>query len=111
MAMNREQWIAQHKKNVAWVNEQIRICLMARRLLKGEQKKDFYNLIRNASEHNRPELLPLREKVFVEHDEFYSLRFQNYDRGIMSDVFDIQKWIYHARELKWKEEAKPWLVS
>lgn len=105
----REEWIAQHKKNVAWVNEQIRICLMARRLLKGEQQKNFRYLIHNASEHNRPELLPLQAKI--KDDEFYSLRFQNYDRGILSNVFDIRKWLYEARTLKWKEAEKPYLVS
>jgi hypothetical protein len=107
----REEWIAQHKKNVAWVNEQIRICLMARRLLYDDFKKDYYHLIHNASEHNRPELLPLREKVCVEHNEFFSLRFQNYDRGILSDVFDIRKWLYEARMLKWKEAEKPYLAG
>jgi hypothetical protein len=105
----REEWIAQHKKNVAWVNEQIRICLMARRLLKGEEQKNFSWLIRSASEHNRPELLPLREKI--ENNEFYSLRFQNYDRGILSNVFDIHKWLYEARALKWKEAEKPYLAN
>lgn len=107
--MTREQWIAIHKKNVAWINEQIRICLMARRLLKDDFKKDFYRLIYNASEHCSPELLPLREKI--EHDEFYSLRFQNYNRGMLSNVFDIHKWLYEARTLKWKEAEKPYLVS
>jgi len=82
---------------------------MARRLFKGEDQKNFRHLIYSANEHNRPELLPLREKI--EHEEYFSLRFSSYDRGILGTIFDIHHFLYEARKLKWKEAEKPWLVS
>jgi coproporphyrinogen III oxidase len=106
--MTREEWIEIHKKNVKWINEQIRICLMARRLLKGIEQKNFEHMIRNANEHHRPELLPLKEAL---QGEYFSLRFSSYDRGILGTIFDIHHFLYEARKLKWKEAEKPYLVS
>jgi len=104
--MTRERLIEQHQKNIVWINEQIRICLMARRLLKGEKEANYSHLIWSASEHHRPELLPLKEAV---NTEFWSLRFTSYGRALISTVFDVKHFIYEARLLKWKAEEHPWL--
>ena len=110
--MTREQRIKQHRKNVEWINGQIRICIMARRLLKGQPPKNYWWLIRDASEHVRPELLPLKALVFDSeaYRESYRLRFENYNLALLSEVFDIRKWLYEARALKWKEQEAPWLT-
>jgi len=100
----REEWIAIHQKNVAWANDQIRICLMARRLLKGQEQKNFDWLIRDANEHNRPELIPLKDAI-EKYRESWRLRFQNYSLALLSTIFDIKKFIFEARSLKWEEQA------
>ena len=41
----------------------------------------------------------------------YRLRFSNYGAAILHAVFDIRKWIYEARVLKWRAQESPWLVS
>lgn len=106
--MYRQAAIEQHQKNVAWANQQIRICLMARRLLKKYEQKDFGWLINNASEHNRPELLPLKEAI---NNESWRLRFQNHDLALIAVIFNAHLFVYEARLLKWKQEEQPWLAE
>lgn len=106
----REDWIALHKKNVEWANDQIRICLMARHLLKGREQSKFSMLLHHANEHSDAELLPLKAAI-AKYQDGWNLRFQNYSLGLLSEIFDTKKFIYEARCLKWKEQEKPWLAG
>lgn len=105
-SMTLQSLIELHNQNKAWVNQQIRICLLARRLLKGVHQNKYWQMIHDASEHHHPELLPLKTAT---DNECYRLRFENYNLGLLNEVFDIRKWIYEARALKWKEQEKSWL--
>lgn len=106
----QQDWIEIHKNNVQWVNDQIRICLMARRLLKGREQKDFDLLITHATEHHNPELLPLKQAI-AKYQAGWDVRFHSFSIGVLSEIFDTRKFIYEARCLKWKEEEKPWLKT
>lgn len=106
----RQYWIDLHKKNVTWANDQIRICLMARRVLKGIEQSKFSMLLHHANEHSDAELLPLKQAI-AKYQDGWNLRFQNYSLGLLSEIFDVKTFIYEARTLKWKEQEKPWLAG
>ena len=104
----RQDFIDLHKRNTEWVNRQIRICLMVRRLLKNDKEEEFTRLIRNASENYRPELIPLKIEISKDQ-EFWNLRFQNSSLGLRSSIFDTKHFISEARKLKIERSEKPWL--
>lgn len=84
----RQYWIDLHKKNVTWANDQIRICLMSRRVLKGIEQSKFSMLLHHANEHSDAELLPLKQAI-AKYQDGWNLRFQNYSLGLLSEIFDI----------------------
>jgi len=92
----QQEWIEIHQKNKNWINQQIRICLLARHLIKNDPQKMFEFLIRKADSNNRPDLIPLRE---LTNDHYWTERFQNYDKGIIGTIFNIKHFIFEARKL------------
>jgi hypothetical protein len=97
------RFIETHKRNVAWVNEQIRICVMARRLLKGHKQSSYAWLIQHSDCNGHPELAPLKEAI-AKHRESWNLRFGSYNLALIRDIFDLRHFVYQARTLKWKEQ-------
>ncbi len=104
--MSWETRWAQHQRNITWVAAQIRICNMARRLLRPYEQQDFWQLLWKADTSNRPELLPLRRLVMEDEEfkDYYRQRFVNYALALCSKIFDTRKWLYEARALRWKTE-------
>jgi hypothetical protein len=107
--MTREVRIYYHQKAVAWVNEQIRLCLLARRVLKGYNPEKYYMHIVHATVHCGAELLQLREALF--QNPVWALRFESYRKGLINKVFDVTHYIAEARTLKIKQQELPWLAG
>lgn len=93
--MTREERISQHRLNVAWANECIRACLLARRVLRDEKPEHYWVLIYHSTIHDRPELIPLKWAI----DNFRE-RFNCYKKGLLGQVFDLRYFISEARALK-----------
>lgn len=98
MSRTRADFSEIHKQNVEFINQQIRTCLLARKLLGKDQSKYRWQIL-NCDEHNRPEMLPLKAAT---NNEYWSYRFQNYDKGILGKIFDIRYFISQARILHLK---------
>lgn len=110
--MTRQDFIDQHRQNVEWVNGHIRICRLARRLLKGIAPSSYAWRIREANEPSNQELAPLKALIESEpYRESYRLRFESYGSAILSTVFDVRKWIYEARMLRLRAQEFPWLIA
>jgi len=105
---NQQEWIEIHQKNRIWINQQIRICLLARRTLTNEPQKLFESLIQNSDSNNRPDLIPLRE---LTNNPYWAGRFRNYNLGIIGTIFNVHHFVYQARLLNYNEEEKPILLT
>lgn len=83
--------------NKQFLNECIRTCILARKVLKGLSPKWYSMHIFHATE-GQEELFALKKMVNV-HREFWALRFKSFDYGLISEVFALKYFISQRRLL------------